>query len=48
MGEGVKTEIVHLSGPMRNVDATESMGDRPQKSVINDNTREWRSEGGYA
>jgi pyruvate formate lyase activating enzyme len=45
---GVKPGIVHLSGPMRNADLTESMEDRPHKSVINDDTREWRSEGGYA
>ena len=45
---GVKTEIVHLSGPMRNADSTESMGEGPYKSVINNDSREWRSEGGYA
>jgi pyruvate formate lyase activating enzyme len=48
LDSGVKTEIVHLSGPMRNADSTESMGEGPHKSVINDDTREWRSEGGYA
>jgi hypothetical protein len=45
---GVKAEIVHLSGPMRNADSTESMEGRPHKSVINEDTSECRSEGGYA
>jgi pyruvate formate lyase activating enzyme len=45
---GVKPEIVHLSGPMKNADSPESIGDRPHKSVINNDTGEWRSEGGYA
>ena len=45
---GVKAEIVHLSGPMRNADSTESMEGRPHKSVINEETSECRSEGGYA
>jgi hypothetical protein len=44
---GVKPEIVHLSGTMRNADSTESMEDRPHKSVINNDARECRSEGGY-
>jgi len=47
-GSGVDARIVHLSGPMRNADSTKSMEDRPHKSVLNDNTRECRSEGGYA
>jgi len=45
---GVKPEIVHLSGPMRNADSPESIGDRPHKSVINNDTGEYRSDGGYA
>jgi hypothetical protein len=45
---GVKTEIVRVSGPMRNADSTESMEDKPHKSVINDDVSECRSEGGYA
>ena len=44
---GVKTEIVHLSGPMRNTDSTESMGEGPHKNVVNDDSSECRCEGGY-
>lgn len=45
---GVETGIVHVSGPMRNTDSAESMGDASDKSVINNNSREWKSEEGYA
>jgi pyruvate formate lyase activating enzyme len=47
-GSGVDARIVHLSGPMRNADSTESMEDKPHKSVINDDVSECRCEGGYA
>ena len=45
---GVKPEIVHLSGPMRNADSTESMEDKSHKNVINDDVSECGCEGGYA
>lgn len=45
---GVKTRIVHVSGPMRNSDSAESSGDRPHKNIGNVDDGERRAEGGYA
>ncbi len=45
---GVKPEIVHLSGTMKNADSTESMKGKSHKNVINDDVIECGCEGGYA
>ncbi|OGP67590.1 MAG: hypothetical protein A2031_01290 [Deltaproteobacteria bacterium RBG_19FT_COMBO_43_11] len=47
-GSGVDARIVHLSGPMRNADSTESRGEGPHKSVSNGDVSECRCEGVYA